>query len=131
MFDVEDEMKLMRILPILLLAVVIVISGCKRSKTEMVTDRSDLVGLSLTAVTNQLGAPYHALDFTVGTAPTKYWHHGIIFGTYPKSDPKNLDVPLKELMWQDGNYMIHVCFHRTNDAWVVLGGTRFHKNIRF
>ena len=105
--------------------------GCNQTRQEMTIDRSDLVGLSLATVTNKLGEPYHTSDYIVGSAPTRWWNHGMIIKAYPISDQKNLDVQLKELMWIDGDYTIHACFHRTNDTWVVLGATRIYKYVKF
>ena len=76
----------------------------------------------------ELGSPAWSASHAIRQAPTKNWHHGILFNTYPESNPANLDVVIRDAIWHDGDYCIAVCFHLVGGEWVVLGSIRHHKD---
>ncbi len=76
----------------------------------------------------ELGSPAWSASYTIREAPTKNWHHGVLFDTYSVSTPANLDVVVREAGWNDGDYRIAVCFHLVDEGWVVLASVRHHKD---
>jgi hypothetical protein len=87
--------------------------------------------VSIQQITDRLGPPSETQEYTIARAPTKQWNHAILFETYPKTDPENRDVRIKELTWKDGDYLIKACLHVIGDDWIVLGASRFHHGTRF
>jgi len=108
-----------------------VVMCCAQSPSKEMADLANLHGLSLQEVTERLGSPAETQEYTIAEAPTKHWNHGILFETYPKTDPQNRDIRIKELTWEDGDYVIKACFHSVDEEWVALAATRFHKDTRF
>ena len=116
---------------LLLSGIAMLVICCAQSSPKEMADLTHLQGLSLQEITERLGSPAETQEYTIAEAPTKHWNHGILFETYPKSDPGNLDIRIKELTWQDGDYLIKACFHSVDEEWVALAAIRFHKDIRF
>ncbi len=116
---------------LLLAGIALMLAGCGAPQREEVKDLKELQGFSLQEVTKKLGLPTETQEYTIAEAPTKGWNHGILFDTYPKTDPVNRDVKIKESTWEDGDYLIKVCFHSVGEEWTVLGASRFHKDVRF
>jgi hypothetical protein len=78
-----------------------------------------------------LGVPSKLLSYTIGSAPTKGWNHGIIFSVYPKDRPENREVTIKEYVWDQGQYEIRACCHFIKKAWLVVGAAKIDKHVRF
>jgi hypothetical protein len=98
---------------------------------DPVIELPQLTGLALQDVIDEFGSPTQTYTYPIGEAPTKNWNHGILFNTYPKGDPDNLKVQIREMHWQDGDYNIYVCFHLVEGKWVVLGARRIRKGVKF
>ena len=91
----------------------------------------DVAGQSLEAVVAEFGSPDATTEYTIGEAPTKGWNHGLLFTTYPKDDPDNEGVRIRELSWQEDDSTIRACFHNPGGKWVALGAKRIPKDARF
>jgi hypothetical protein len=78
-----------------------------------------------------LGKPVYEEEQPVKKVPTKSWHHTMVFGRYPKDDPKSENVLIKIVLWEDGDHFIGSCFHKKDKTWESLGIKRFNKEIRF
>ena len=78
----------------------------------------------------ELGTPTNELSYTIASAPTKGWNHGIIFSLYPKDKPENQDVTIKEYVWDQGQYEVRACCHLVKKAWLVMGAMRIDKRVR-
>jgi len=78
-----------------------------------------------------LGAPSTELSYTIGSAPTKGWNHGIVFSAYPKDRPENRNVTITEYVWDQGQYEIRACCHLIKKAWLVMGAMKIDKRVRF
>lgn len=116
---------------LLLFGIALTLPGCRPPQPEEVVDLTHLYGLSVQDVTEKLGTPTETQEYTIADAPTKNWNHGILFETYPTADPENQDVKIRELTWEDGDYLIKACFHSVDEEWTALGAARFHKDVRF
>ena len=88
-------------------------------------------GSTMQTMIRDMGIPTTEFSYTIGTAPTKSWNHGLLFTTYPKENPANADIPIKELVWDQGQYEVRACFHLVKKAWLALGAMKIDKNVRF
>ena len=88
-------------------------------------------GSTMQTMIRDMGTPITELTYTIGTAPTKGWNHGLLFTIYPKGNPDNADIPIKELVWDQGQYEVRACFHLVKKAWLSLGAMKIDKSVRF
>lgn len=105
--------------------------SCRRQAESAIQDLPDLKGKAIEAMIAEFGEPTEEHAYTIGQAPTKGWNHGIIFSIYPKGDPANRDVVVKEYAWDQNDFKIRACCHRVKEAWLVMGAKKIHKGVRF
>ena len=112
----------------------LVIGACtsrEQGARSSVQDLPEWTNKPIQEMIGALGSPDEQHEYTVGKAPTKNWNHGIIFSVYPKENPANREVVIKEYAWTQGDYKIRACCHLVNAAWLVMGAIRIHKDVRF
>ena len=88
-------------------------------------------GKTIQQMITELGTPTKEASYTIGSAPTKGWNHGILFSIYPKKDPANKNIEIKEFVWDQGQYEVRACCHLVKKAWLVLGAMRIDRRVIF
>ena len=88
-------------------------------------------GKTIQQMIRELGSPTNELSYTIGSAPTKGWIHGILFSIYPQKDPNNKNIAIKEFVWDQGQFVVRACCHLVKKAWLVMGAVRMDKRVRF
>jgi hypothetical protein len=123
----EILMKRISILPILsCIAVACGAVGCTISDPVAI---ARLHGLTEEAVIEELGQPVSSKQYTMGEAIGEF--RIALQNTYPLSHPRNAQIEIKELWWNDGNYINTVWLHVIKGKWVVLDTLRWHKEVEF
>ncbi|MGC9367338.1 MAG: hypothetical protein ACP5FK_09920 [bacterium] len=100
-----------------------------RKQEELLTKIFTLHGKTREEVIEELGEPKYSESYTVGEARGEFRVE--LYNTYPLTDSGNLDVPIQELWWEDGDYYITLWLHQVNGEWVVLNSYRWHKDLEF
>jgi hypothetical protein len=111
--------------------VLLVWVSCNREPESAVQDLHEWKDKSIQAMIEEFGRPTEEYVYTIAQAPTKGWNHGIIFSIYPKDEPENRDVVIKEYAWNQDDFEIRACCHLVDDAWLVMGVRKIHKDVRF
>ena len=112
----------------------VMIAACtsqQPSNVDSVQDLPQWKNQTIQEMIKSFGLPVEEHEYTVGTAPTKSWNHGIIFSAYPKEEAENREVVIKEFAWTQGEYRIRACCHLVKKAWLVIGAMKIHKDVQF
>jgi hypothetical protein len=128
----EQEVAKMRRIIILLLIVAcigVVVLLCRSDRPEPAQKVTKYAGRTFDQVVSDLGQPARTDSFKLGQALDEM--RGPLQNTFPLDKPGNKDIEIKEATWEDGDYYLTVWFHKVDDAWVVIEGVRWHKNVRF
>ena len=105
--------------------------SCTRQTESAVQDLPQCKGKAVQAMIEEFGKPTEQYTYTIAQAPTKAWNHGIIFSVYPKHQPQNRDVVIKEYAWDQNDFEIRACCHLVREAWLIMGARKIHKGVRF
>jgi|GEM_PF-3577852 len=54
-----------------------------------------------------------------------------VASTYPAAGPASHAVRIRELWWPQGDYILTFLLHFKEGKWVVLGATKWHKDVVF
>ena len=82
-------------------------------------------------IAGRRGEPAEESTYTIADAPTKGWNHAIIFSVYPKDDPDNRAVVIKEYAWKQNDFKIRACCHQVNGSWIVMGANKIQNDVKF
>ena len=105
--------------------------SCKKEPESDIQDLPSWQGRTIQAMIEKFGNPTEEYVYTIGQAPTKGWNHGIIFSIYPKHEPQNRSVVIKEYVWDQNDFEIRACCHLVKEAWIIMGARKIHKGVKF
>ncbi len=105
--------------------------SCTREPDSAVQDLPGWKGKTIQAMFEEFGKPTEEYVYTIGQAPTKGWNHGIIFSIYPKGEPENREVLIREYAWDQNEFKIRACCHLVEETWLVMGARKIHMGLRF
>jgi hypothetical protein len=86
-------------------------------------------GRTLDQVIEELGMPDRADAFFVSEISGELRCE--ILNTYPRNDPGNDSVRIREYWWTNPYFTTVVWFHRVGGEWLVLDACRFGKWVAF
>jgi len=127
----DGEIKMKMGLAIAAGMVLLVGISCRRRPESTIEDLAGWKGKPVEAMIAEFGKPAEEYTYTIGQAPTKGWNHGIIFSVYPKTDLENRDVVIKEYAWDQNDFKVRACCHLVEEAWLVMGAKKIHKDVIF
>ncbi len=96
---------------------------------DPVTRIPGLRGMALETLMEEYDEPAQSAIFTMNRGLDRFRMRLLYY--YPRSDPRNRFVRIKELWWKDGVYNITVWFHQVDGDWIVLDSCRWHENTIF
>ena len=105
--------------------------SCTRKPESNIQDLHEWKDKTIQTMIAEFGKPPEEHVYTIAQAPTKGWNHGIIFSVYPKDEPENRDVVIKEYAWDRDDFKIRACCHPVKDQWLVMGARKIRKDVRF
>jgi len=127
----DGEIKMKMGLAIAAGMVLLVGISCRRRPESTIEDLAGWKGKPVEAMIAEFGKPAEEYTYAIGQAPTKGWNHGIIFSVYPKTDLENRDVVIKEYAWDQNDFKVRACCHLVEEAWLVMGAKKIHKDVIF
>lgn len=115
---------------IIFILVSLTISSCFNEKQKDIIILNKFTNKLYSEMIEALGPPVDKTGYTIRNAPTKTWNHLELYFQYPKI-PENENIQIMEVTWDEGDFLILVCFHMVNGANRCLVAKKNKKGIRF
>lgn len=89
----------------------------------------ELHGLPLTNILEDFGRPIEEELFLMEDGITEFRVE--LLNIYPPENPDNNNVEIKELSWNQGEFIITLWFHKKNHDWVVVDSRKWYEDVDF
>jgi len=99
------------------------------SSCEKVEKVPRFLDKSAIEISSELGEPARKDSFKLRERQDEFRIE--LQNTYPLTDPRNRDVPVREWTWEEKDCNLTLWFHQVNEEWVVFETMKWNDGTEF